>query len=126
LTKADGALDLNASAESLAARINGLYPWPGCTAEISGQVIKIGSASSVQSSSGNLSAPGTVLAATSDAVSIAAGAGVLELLKLQRPGGKMLPVADFLRGFPIGAGTVLTSRPMAPLVAREPFPYKKV
>ena len=30
LTKADGALDFTRPAVELAARINGLYPWPGC------------------------------------------------------------------------------------------------
>jgi methionyl-tRNA formyltransferase len=35
---------------------------------------------------------------------VATGSGVLRLLELQRPGGKRLPVADFLQGFPVATG----------------------
>ena len=49
-------------------------------------------------------APGTVL---DDNLSIACGEGVLRPLRLQRPGRAPLDAADFLRGFPIAAGTVL-------------------
>ena len=30
---------------------------------------------------------------------IGAGAGAVEILALQKPGGKMLPIAEFLRGY---------------------------
>jgi hypothetical protein len=33
----------------------------------------------------------------------------------------MLPAAEFLRGFPVAADTVIASWPMPALVAREPF-----
>ena len=49
-------------------------------------------------------APGTVLDA---AGLVACGEGALRLLRLQRPGRGPMPVADFLRGFPLPAGTVL-------------------
>jgi methionyl-tRNA formyltransferase len=39
--------------------------------------------------------PGTILSASQDGIQVATGAGVLTLLQLQLPGGKMLPVADF-------------------------------
>jgi methionyl-tRNA formyltransferase len=126
LSKADGALDFNASAESLAARINGLYPWPGCATEINGQVIKIGLAEAAKSANVNADAtPGTVITAKDASIDVVTGRGVLKLLRLQRPGGKMLNASDFLRGFPIAEGTLLPSRLMAALVATEPFPYKK-
>lgn len=127
LVKSDGVLDFNASAESLAARINGLYPWPGCTVEVNGQVIKIGLAGfAAANATSTRKPPGTVIGSTDSAIEVATSSGVLNLLRLQRPGGKMLGASEFLRGFPIEAGTVLPSRAMMPLVAREPFPYKKV
>ena len=64
--------------------------------------------------------------ADSDGLLVATGQGVLRLRKLQRPGGKMLPAAEFLRGFPVPAGMVLPSRPMPALVAAAPFPRKAV
>jgi methionyl-tRNA formyltransferase len=51
--------------------------------------------------------------------------GNLRLRKLQRPGGKMLSAAEFLRGFPVAPGAVLPSRPMPFLVASRPFPRPK-
>ena len=42
MVKEDGRLDFAAPAAALAARINGLFPWPGCVAEINGVVVKLG------------------------------------------------------------------------------------
>ena len=38
-------------------------------------------------------------------VLVACGDGVLRVKELQKPGGKRLPAADFLRGMPIAAGS---------------------
>jgi methionyl-tRNA formyltransferase len=111
LTKEDGGLDFTVSASVLAARINGLFPWPGCAIEMSGQSIKLGMADfeAVLASAG----AGTVLGADAESLRIATGQGVLRLLRLQRPGGKMLAAPEFLRGFSVAPGTVLASRTMA-------------
>ena len=53
---------------------------------------------------------------------MATGEGILRLLRLQRPGGKMLPAPEFLRGFSIAPGTVLASRPMTELLLERPTP----
>jgi methionyl-tRNA formyltransferase len=119
LTKDDGGLDFRASATELAARVNGLFPWPGCAVEIGGQVVKLGLAEALPAQGGE--APGTILGHDAEGLLVATGAGVLRLWKLQRPGGKMLPAVEFLRGFPLMVGTQLPSRPMAPLVAKAPF-----
>jgi len=119
LLKDDGALDFFAPATVLAARINGLYPWPACSVEIAGQLVKIGQAEAADEV--NSVEPGTVISADAAGLSVATGQGSVRLLKLQRPGGKMLPAADFLRGFPIEAGAKLPSTPMNPLVGKEPF-----
>lgn len=117
LEKADGALDFAAPAPSLAARINGLYPWPGCVTDIAGQIIKLGLADiAVRSDCDASGNPGEVIGADSSGLLVAAGEGVLRLRRLQRPGGKMLEAPEFLRGFPVATGTRLPSRPMPPLV----------
>jgi methionyl-tRNA formyltransferase len=151
LVKSDGALDFRAPAAALAARINGLYPWPACSVEINGQPIKFGLAGvlhenapppsppSLPSDAGagvrlgeaaalsgggdaappNAPAPGEILPSASGTLHIATGAGILHILRLQRPGGRMLPASDFLRGFPIHSGTILPSTAM-PGLAAEP------
>ncbi len=121
LQKDDGALDFAAPAAVLAARINGLFPWPACSVEIAGQPVKFGLAE-VGDTVAASAAPGTVLAGDPEALRVATGAGVLSVRRLQRPGGKLLPAAEFLRGFPVAAGTVLPSQPLSRLVASAPFP----
>lgn len=121
LVKDDGRLDFTAPAAELAARINGLFPWPACTVEIAGQPVKIGLADTLSAA-----APaGTVAGADDQGLLIGTGVGLLRCLRLQKPGGKMLPAPEFLRGSPVATGTVLTSSPLPPLVASSPFPYRK-
>lgn len=121
LEKEDGTLDFAAPAATLAARINGLFPWPACSVEIGGQSVKLGQADATDPARGATVVPGTVLSSDELGLLIATGSGGLRIRRLQRPGGKMLAAAEFLRGFPVAAGTVLPSRTMAPLVAPQPF-----
>jgi methionyl-tRNA formyltransferase len=130
LRKEDGALDFTAPAAALAARINGLFPWPTCSVEIAGQPVKfgLGDHAATVADLGSVpaaTAPGTVLGADAAALLIATGSGVLRVLRLQRPGGKLLPAPEFLRGFPVAPGTVLASAPLPALVAGTPFPATK-
>ena len=112
LEKNDGTLDFSSPATALAARINGLFPWPACTVELGGHPIKRGLADALA----NRGAPGEVLGADADGLLIATGEGSLRVRRLQRAGGRMLPAHEFLRGFPVSRGTRIPSRPMPPLV----------
>ncbi|HEX2852639.1 MAG TPA: methionyl-tRNA formyltransferase [Opitutaceae bacterium] len=118
LSKEDGTLDFSAPAAVLAARINGLFPSVACNLEFPGQPVKVGLAEALPTNAASGSAPpaGGVLGADREGLLIATGEGVLRVRRLQRPGGKMLPAAEFLRGFPAPAGTQLASRPMTPLL----------
>lgn len=132
LEKDDGALDFNAPAAQLAARINGLYPWPSCAVEINGQIVKLGLADAPESDAPLAEAttdtigarigaqPGEVLGVDRDGLLVATGAGTLRLRKLQRPGGRMLAASEFLRGFAVARGSVLPSRTMSGLVTTIP------
>lgn len=118
LVKADGVLDFNRPATELSARINGLFPWPACTVDVGGQAVKFGLADAIGA---DATEPGMVVGSDAQGLLIATGQGTLRVHRLQRPGGRMLPAAEFLRGCPIAAGTRLQSQAMPPLVAREPF-----
>jgi methionyl-tRNA formyltransferase len=123
LEKTDGAVDFHRAAPEIAARINGLMPWPGCATEFGGQPLKLGLAEVCHLLYDKSGAPGTVLGTDAQGVLVACGgSSVVRLRQLQRPGGKMLPAAEFLRGCPIPAGTVLPSRAMPPLISDKPFP----
>lgn len=123
LRKDDGQLDFRVPAAVLARRINALFPWPGTSFEFSGETIKVGlaAAETAHAPIGEATVPGTVLEAADGALRIATGEGIVRLLRLQRPGGRLLPAAEFLRGHPIAAGTLLASRPMPELISPVPF-----
>jgi methionyl-tRNA formyltransferase len=53
--------------------------------------------------------PGTVVQADAQGVRVACGQGQLCLTQLQRPGGKRLGAADFLRGCPLQPGQRLVA-----------------
>ena len=123
LQKEDGALDFNRPAAVLAARINGLFPWPTCSVDLGGQPVKVGLAdiapaepSAGASGSTARISPGNVLGSDAEGLLVGTGEGVVRFRRLQRPGGKMLPAADFLRGFPVVAGTQISSRLMPALL----------
>lgn len=101
ITKSESALDFRLDAEQLARCLRAFNPFPGGSATVEGHTIKCWQGHA-EAGSGE---PGTVLESGPEGVVIACGTGVLRLTLLQKPGGKRLPSADFLRGFPIKAGT---------------------
>lgn len=100
LEKAEAALDWRQSALLLDRAIRAFNPFPGATAQIEGQAIKIWSAKPI-SATGE---PGCILATGSEGIVVACGEGALRLTELQKAGGKRLPAADFLRGFTLKPG----------------------
>jgi methionyl-tRNA formyltransferase len=115
LLKTDGGLDFSRTAGELAARINGLYPWPSCHIELAGQTIKLGLAEAIA----DAGKPGQVRVSPAGQLEIGTSQGHVRLLKLQRPGGRMLGAGEFLRGFPVPADTVVSSAPMPDLITRK-------
>jgi len=119
LAKTDGVLDFSAPAATLAARINGLYPWPSVTVELAGVPVRLGLADSLGDDGAG--APGAVIGQDPNGLLVATRSGTLRLLRLQRPGGRMLAAPEFMRGFPISKGTVIASQAMPELVSPRPF-----
>ncbi len=115
ITKEDAAFDFTLPAEKICARLRAFTPWPGGYFESSGERIKAGLCHSLDEHTDQL--PGTVLPFAEDGcLRIACGKGVLVICELQRAGGRMLPSADFLRGYPLQEGLLLEGIPARPLV----------
>jgi methionyl-tRNA formyltransferase len=115
IDKAEAALDWALSAEVLARRIRAFDPFPGMTvplATASGvETLKLWQAVAepLDQTAKQAAQPGSVLSADASGVRVACGEGQLCLTQLQRPGGKRLGAADFLRGCPLQPGQRLVA-----------------
>ena len=104
IEKTESVVDWSNPAALIERRIRAFDPFPGATSSLSGETIKLWK-SCIDSmkrpcDAGN----GQILLANGEGVRVACGDGVLCVSELQRSGGKRLPAADFLRGFPLSVG----------------------
>ena len=105
IEKAEAAIDWRMSAQAIDRRVRAFNPFPGATAQMGDEVIKLWRTEVLPASSTDqTTAPGTVLSANEQGVQVRCGDGVLCLTELQRAGGKRLKAADFLHGFALARG----------------------
>jgi methionyl-tRNA formyltransferase len=98
IMKEESLLDFTQPAQTLLRRIRAFNPFPGAAAVLNNTSIKIWRAEVVPAVAGAL--PGQILAANAQAgVVVACAQDALRLLELQKPGGKRLPIGEFLKGF---------------------------
>ena len=111
IEKAEAAIDWTLSAQSLSQRIRAFDPFPGMTAQMAGETVKVWQAHGLAEAPAHASAvkPGTLLVIDESGLQVACGDGVLCLTQLQKPGGKRQPVADFVRHFKGTVGDVFQS-----------------
>jgi methionyl-tRNA formyltransferase len=95
ISKEEAKLDWSLPAAALARKVRAFNPFPGAQGLVGDIAIKIWQADPVDGSG----PPGTVLAADAQGIVVACGSGALRLTALQKPGGKRLPAAEFLKGF---------------------------
>ena len=103
IDKAEARIDWTLPAEQIERRTRALSPFPGAWFELGGERIKLLRAELAEGEGEG--DPGTVL---DDQLTIACGIGALRPEQVQRAGRPAMPLADFLRGQPIAAGTKLT------------------
>ena len=119
LEKEDGRLDFTKPAHAVSARARGVDPWPGATAILDGEVIKLfrprvvgaremAAASTLSPAPGPAPAgAGRVLRAGPDGLIVACGDGAVAFAELQLPGRKRLATSVVLNGRPIAPGARL-------------------
>lgn len=103
ITKAEARVDWNRPSLEIDRAIRAFNPVPGAESRLGGEPLKIWEASPVAGSG----RPGEVLDAQAGRFVVACGGGALQLHVVQRPGGRRLKAADFLRGTPLAHGTLL-------------------
>ena len=95
LNKNDGRVSFSRPAQEIHCRARGFEPWPGATTVFRGQPLGVGRMKLAERQG---LAPGELLA---ESQRLYVGCGndtVLELLEVQPPGKKRMPVAGFLNG----------------------------
>ena len=100
IEKAESLIDWRLSATALDQRVRAFDPFPGASSLLQGEAIKVWACRPAAEVGTVAVPPGTILQADADGLAVQCGSGVLWPTLLQRAGGKRLPVADFLRGFP--------------------------
>ena len=107
IVKAEAEIDWREAAPVIERKVRAFDPLPGAYTMLRGAGLKIWRAR-LSPAEG---APGTILEAGPKGIVVACGAGSLRVLELQRAGGKRMPAAQFLAGFPLAAGERLESFP---------------
>jgi methionyl-tRNA formyltransferase len=97
IEKAESSIDWRLPAADIERRLRAFDPFPGGSAQLAGEVVKVWRAELVagQGAPGEVIAPGPV---------VACGDGALRLTELQRAGGKRGPASAFLQARPIAVG----------------------
>ena len=97
LSKEDGRINFNLAGEELVTRMRAFAGWPGTFFTFEDIVLRVGQLRVVSCS--QALKPGERFSGAVQSLVVGSGNGAVEILEIQKPGGKMLPVADFLRGF---------------------------
>ncbi|HET7708171.1 MAG TPA: methionyl-tRNA formyltransferase, partial [Sphingomicrobium sp.] len=101
IDKSEARIDWSRPAEGVERQVRAFNPAPGAWFEVAGDRVKLLDAECVDGAG----APGEVIGLP---LVIACGEDALHCRKLQRAGKGAMPVEDFLRGFPVIQGTILT------------------
>lgn len=101
ISKEEAALDFSQPAIELDRKIRAFNPFPGAHGSVGGVVVKLWGAEVTE----GVGHPGQVLAADAHGIVVACGSGALRLTMLQKPGGKRLPAAEFIKGFALEGQT---------------------
>jgi len=105
ISTGEANIDWTENCQVLEHRIRAFNPWPGSQAWYKGSKLRIWHAICEEAS--RQSEPGVILSADKSGIRVACGKGVLNILTLQRPGGKPLSSIDFLNGMKLETGIKL-------------------
>jgi methionyl-tRNA formyltransferase len=105
IAKAEARIDWSQSNEAIDRVVRAFNPAPGAETTFLGESLKIWEAEAVAGEG----KPGAVIQCSPARLVIACGQGALSVQNVQRPGGKKLAIAEFLRGVRVGEGARMES-----------------
>lgn len=101
ILKQEAVIDWNLPAQEIERRISALQPFPVTQTPWRGEALKIWRAKSVADEGG---VAGALRVTDANRLIVGCGVGTLEILELQRPGGKRLSTKEFLAGNKFATG----------------------
>jgi methionyl-tRNA formyltransferase len=111
LTRADGIVSWNDSAEEISRRVRAFHSWPGTSTTLPGGAhVKVFPPAEALHVSGGCAPPGTLLAVGDDGIIVACGTGALRIRQVQAEGRNRMDAAAFLAGNPLRPGARLGTR----------------
>ena len=108
IAKAEAAIDWREPAAAIERRLRAFDPFPGARGTLGVEAVTCWRGHERPATGGS---PGEIVAVEDDALVVACGLGALALTELQRPGGRRLAAADFLRGLRLEVGDHFTLPP---------------
>ena len=123
IEKHEAAIDWAQPAQLIGQRIRAFNPFPGASATLNGETFKVWTAGLQAGTPPVGSDHGSILAVAPEGIAVAAMNSIVMITELQRPGGKRLGVADFLRGFDLRPGMAFEKRESLPSPA-APAPLR--
>ena len=107
LSRSESWIDWTKSARSIEQKIRAFDPWPLTRSLFGSDALLIREAriGPVES----FGSPGTILAVLSDRIRVQTGSGSLDVLKIQKPGGKVMDIRSFRNGYTINPGDIFSS-----------------
>ncbi len=104
LSKDETQVQWQMNARDIANKIRAFNPWPVMFSTINGQRIRFHRAHAEPGESSSIVRPGEIIQASAEGIRVGAGEGIVNISRVQKPGGKVLAVRDFLNGFPLESG----------------------
>ncbi len=105
LTKEDGQVRWNGSAESIYNRYRGVYAWPGSYTTFEDKPLKLVALRPAQTQPGE---PGEVVGKSADGLTVACGEGAVLLQTVQPSGKPKMAAHDFANGYGVSVGSRFT------------------
>ena len=101
ILKAEAEIDWSLSAKQIDARIRAFNPFPGASSSFAGHGIKFWNSCMPKGAPSKSGLPGEVLGFGDESIYVQCGSGVLEVLEMQKPGGKRMNAKLCLQTFDV-------------------------